>query len=53
MTVRIDINGYAHIDCNVLRALCEGEHKGEVQVLALNDLGTNAQCDPALVLAGA
>jgi glyceraldehyde 3-phosphate dehydrogenase len=45
MTVRIAINGFGRIGRNVLRALYEGEHRDNLQVVAINDLGdarTNA-----------
>lgn len=47
MTVRVAINGYGRIGRNVLRALYEGEHKGKIQVVAINDLG-NAQTNAHL-----
>jgi len=45
MAIKMGINGYGRIGRNVLRALYEGKHKGEIQVVAINDLGdanTNA-----------
>jgi glyceraldehyde 3-phosphate dehydrogenase len=45
MAIKVGINGYGRIGRNVLRALYEGERTGELQILALNDLGdpkTNA-----------
>ena len=45
MAIKVAINGYGRIGRNVLRALYEGKHKGEIQIVALNDLGdakTNA-----------
>ena len=45
MPIKVGINGYGRIGRNVLRALYEGRRTGEVQVVALNDLGdakTNA-----------
>jgi glyceraldehyde 3-phosphate dehydrogenase len=45
MAVKVGINGYGRIGRNVLRALYEGAHKGEIQIVAINDLGdanTNA-----------
>jgi glyceraldehyde 3-phosphate dehydrogenase len=45
MAVRIGINGYGRIGRNVLRALYEGNRRGEMEIVALNDLGdaeTNA-----------
>ena len=45
MTIRVAINGYGRIGRNILRALYEGHRKGEIQIVAINDLGdieTNA-----------
>jgi len=45
MPIRIAINGYGRIGRNVLRALYEGKRRGELQIVAVNDLGdakTNA-----------
>ena len=45
MPVKIAINGYGRIGRNVLRALYEGKRRGELSVVAINDLGdakTNA-----------
>ncbi len=45
MTIKVGINGYGRIGRNVLRALYEGKLKGEIQIVAINDLGdanTNA-----------
>ncbi|HEX5210032.1 MAG TPA: type I glyceraldehyde-3-phosphate dehydrogenase [Steroidobacteraceae bacterium] len=45
MPIKVGINGYGRIGRNVLRALYEGQRTGEVQIVALNDLGdakTNA-----------
>src|SRR4249919_3155137 len=45
MPVKVAINGYGRIGRNILRALYEGEHRGEIQIVAVNDLGdakTNA-----------
>ena len=45
MPIKVGINGYGRIGRNVLRALYEGHRTGEVQIVALNDLGdakTNA-----------
>ena len=45
MAVKIAINGYGRIGRNVLRALYEGDKRGELQIVAVNDLGdanTNA-----------
>ncbi|CAH9016044.1 type I glyceraldehyde-3-phosphate dehydrogenase [Candidatus Nitrosacidococcus sp. I8] len=45
MTIRVAINGYGRIGRNVLRALYEHHRTGEIQIVAINDLGdtkTNA-----------
>ncbi|MGD8689096.1 MAG: type I glyceraldehyde-3-phosphate dehydrogenase, partial [Gammaproteobacteria bacterium] len=45
MAIKVAINGYGRIGRNVLRALYEGGRTGELQVVAINDLGdaqTNA-----------
>jgi glyceraldehyde 3-phosphate dehydrogenase len=45
MPAKIGINGYGRIGRNVLRALYEGNRRGELEVVAINDLGdasTNA-----------
>jgi len=45
MAVKVAINGYGRIGRNVLRALYEGKRNGEIQIVAVNDLGdaeTNA-----------
>jgi len=45
MTVRVAINGYGRIGRNVLRALYESNRRGEIEIVAINDLGdaeTNA-----------
>ncbi|MEO8010470.1 MAG: glyceraldehyde 3-phosphate dehydrogenase NAD-binding domain-containing protein, partial [Dokdonella sp.] len=45
MTVKVAINGYGRIGRNVLRALYEAKRNGEIQIVAVNDLGnadTNA-----------
>ncbi len=39
MAIKVGINGYGRIGRNVLRALYEGKRNGEVQIVALNDLG--------------
>jgi glyceraldehyde 3-phosphate dehydrogenase len=39
MTVKVGINGYGRIGRNVLRALYEGDKRGQVQIVAINDLG--------------
>ncbi len=45
MSVKVAINGYGRIGRNVLRALYESNRTGEIQIVAVNDLGdaeTNA-----------
>ena len=45
MPIKIAINGYGRIGRNVLRALYEGKRRGELEIVAINDLGdaqTNA-----------
>jgi glyceraldehyde 3-phosphate dehydrogenase len=45
MPIKVGINGYGRIGRNVLRAVYEGRRTGDVQIVALNDLGdakTNA-----------
>jgi glyceraldehyde 3-phosphate dehydrogenase len=45
MAIKVGINGYGRIGRNVLRALYEGPHRGEIDIVAINDLGdakTNA-----------
>jgi glyceraldehyde 3-phosphate dehydrogenase len=45
MAIKVGINGYGRIGRNVLRALYEGRRTGEMQIVAVNDLGdpkTNA-----------
>ena len=42
MPIKVAINGYGRIGRNVLRALYESERTGEIQIVAVNDLG-----DPA------
>src|SRR5580692_9617375 len=45
MAIKVGINGYGRIGRNVLRALYESGRTGEIQIVALNDLGdanTNA-----------
>jgi glyceraldehyde 3-phosphate dehydrogenase len=39
MAIKVGINGYGRIGRNVLRALYEGKRTGELQIVALNDLG--------------
>ncbi len=45
MTIKVAINGYGRIGRNILRALYESDRTGEIQIVAVNDLGdteTNA-----------
>ncbi|MDH3450783.1 MAG: type I glyceraldehyde-3-phosphate dehydrogenase [Gammaproteobacteria bacterium] len=42
MPIKVAINGYGRIGRNVLRALYEAKRTGEIQIVAVNDLG-----DPA------
>jgi glyceraldehyde 3-phosphate dehydrogenase len=45
MAIKVGINGYGRIGRNTLRALYESKRNGEIQIVALNDLGnanTNA-----------
>ena len=45
MAVKVAINGYGRIGRNVLRAVYEGGRTGEIEIVAINDLGdaeTNA-----------
>ena len=45
MTVRVAINGFGRIGRNILRALYESKRNGEIEIVAINDLGdaqTNA-----------
>ena len=45
MAIKVAINGYGRIGRNILRALYESGRNGEIQVVAINDLGdaeTNA-----------
>ena len=45
MPVKVAINGYGRIGRNILRALYEGKRRGEITIVAINDLGdakTNA-----------
>jgi len=45
MAIKVGINGYGRIGRNVLRALYESQRSGEIQIVAINDLGdaeTNA-----------
>ncbi len=45
MSIKIGINGYGRIGRNVLRAVYESDRRGEIEIVAVNDLGdanTNA-----------
>lgn len=45
MAIKVGINGYGRIGRNILRALYESQRNGEIQIVAINDLGdaeTNA-----------
>ena len=42
MTIKVGINGYGRIGRNVLRALYESGRTGELQIVAINDLGDAA-----------
>src|SRR5271170_2333188 len=45
MAIKVAINGYGRIGRNILRALYEGKHAGEIKIVGINDLGdanTNA-----------
>src|SRR5580658_11360324 len=45
MAIKVAINGYGRIGRNILRALYEGKHAKQIQIVAINDLGdanTNA-----------
>ncbi len=45
MAIKVGINGYGRIGRNILRALYEGKHLGEIKIVGINDLGdanTNA-----------
>ncbi|MEY3465426.1 MAG: type I glyceraldehyde-3-phosphate dehydrogenase [Steroidobacteraceae bacterium] len=42
MTIKVGINGYGRIGRNVLRALYESKRNGEIQIVAINDLGDAA-----------
>src|SRR5688500_8179237 len=45
MAIKVGINGYGRIGRNILRALYEAKRTGQIQIVALNDLGdaeTNA-----------
>src|SRR5439155_4317283 len=40
MTIRVAINGYGRIGRNILRAHYEGGKKHDIEIVALNDLGS-------------
>jgi glyceraldehyde 3-phosphate dehydrogenase len=40
MAIRVAINGYGRIGRNILRALYESGRTGEIQIVAVNDLGS-------------
>jgi len=40
MPVKVAINGYGRIGRNVLRALYEGKRRGDIKIVAVNDLAT-------------
>jgi glyceraldehyde 3-phosphate dehydrogenase len=42
MAIKVGINGYGRIGRNILRALYEGKRNGEIQIVAINDLGDAA-----------
>ena len=45
MAIKVGINGYGRIGRNILRALFEAKRSGEIEIVAINDLGdanTNA-----------
>src|ERR1700685_4076813 len=45
MAINVAINGFGRIGRNILRALYEGKHRGDIKIVAINDLGdanTNA-----------
>jgi len=42
MPIRVAINGYGRIGRNILRALYESGRNGELQIVAINDLGSPA-----------
>ena len=41
MAIKVGINGYGRIGRNVLRALYESKRSGEIQIVAINDLGNS------------
>ncbi len=42
MSIKVAINGYGRIGRNIVRALYESGRNGEIQVVAINDLGDSA-----------
>ncbi|MGD7037168.1 type I glyceraldehyde-3-phosphate dehydrogenase [Methylotuvimicrobium buryatense] len=42
MAIKVAINGYGRIGRNIVRALYESGRNGEIQVVAINDLGDSA-----------
>ena len=40
MAIKVAINGYGRIGRNILRALYESKRNGEIQIVAINDLGS-------------
>lgn len=42
MALRVGINGYGRIGRNILRAIYESQRMGEIQIVAINDLGDAA-----------
>src|ERR1700683_200821 len=39
MAIKVGITGYGRIGRNILRALYEGKHAGEIKIVGINDLG--------------
>ena len=39
MAIKVAINGYGRIGRNILRALYDAGRTGEIQIVAVNDLG--------------
>src|ERR1700685_1815255 len=39
MAINVAINGFGRIGRNILRALYEGKHRGNLKIVAINDLG--------------
>ncbi|MDE1888160.1 MAG: aldehyde dehydrogenase, partial [Gammaproteobacteria bacterium] len=42
MAIKVGINGYGRIGRNILRALYEGPHRRDLNIVAINDLGDAA-----------